>query len=501
MIKTITKEVFYYNMKNIVVGAGIGGLSIAALLAKKGQQVTVIEKNSTPGGRARLYSEKGFKFDMGPSWYLMPDIFEDYFKELEIKVTDIYNLVRIDPSYRIFFEDGSKVDVYASLEDNIKLFDELEPEGGEKLKKYLEKAEKHYKIAKEDLLYRDYNRLLNLIDGRLLLNGLRLPIFGDIDSFIQGIFSSDKAKRILEYSIGFVGGSPKNTPSIYYIMNHVDFKLGVWYPIEGIWKVIEQLYEICLKNGVEFKFNEAVEKINVKGVAHSVDTDIQHYISDNIIVTADYAYSELNLLDEENRSYDKSYWDSKLFAPTALVIYIGLNKKLTKLLHHNLYLAGDWNLDFETLYDPDTPSWPNEVSYYVNITSKTDPTVAPKGKETIFILIPLPSGIKDTYENREKWYQQIVSHLEKLADEKIIGYEEVKTIFGPEDFKRDYNAYNGTSLGLVHTLNQSAIFRPSHLSKKVKNLYYTGQYTHPGIGLPLVLISSQILVDRLIKKT
>jgi phytoene desaturase len=487
-------------MNTVIIGAGVGGLSLAALLAMKGENINIVEKNSSPGGRARIYSEKGFTFDMGPSWYLMPDIFETFFNELETSVEDNYKLVRLDPSYRVFFDDHSKIDISGKLEENIELFNQLEVNGGEKLRNYLEKAANHYEIAKNELLYRDYDRLINLIDGKLILSTLKLPLFRNIDNYISGIFKTEKVKKILEYSIGFVGGSTKNTPAIYYIMNHVDFNMGVWYPQKGIYQIIESLYKICLENGVKFEFNNPVKEIIIENkTAKGVKTLNGNFYADRVIVNADYAHTELELLDEKYRSYDSDYWEERIVAPSALVIYIGIDKKLRNLLHHNLYLAGDWKLDFNQLYDPKQSDWPANVSYYINISSKTDPEVAPTEGETVFILIPLPSGIKDTPENREEWYNKIINHLENLIGESIKGHEIVKTIFGPNDFSNDYNAYKETSLGLVHTLRQSAIFRPSHRSKKVKNLYYNGHYTHPGIGMPLVLISSQILAEHLLR--
>ena len=485
-------------MSTIIVGAGVGGLSLAALLAKAGKDVTVIEKNSTPGGRARVYEEKGYTFDMGPSWYIMPDIYEKYFNDLGLDIEDCYDLVRVDPSYRIFFKDEERIDVSKNLAENVKLFDSLEEDGGKRLERYLEKAERDYGIAVDQLLMRDYDQWRNLIDGRMLLDTLKLPLFGNIDDYISGIFTSEKAKRILEYSIGFIGGSPRNTPSIYYIMNHVDLKLGVWYPMGGMGKVVEKLYHICIENGVKFMFNENVEGItSEKGAVTGVETSKGAINADTVVVNADYPHSELDLIDAPGRSYDTKYWESKLFAPSALVIYIGLPNKLDNLEHHNLYLAGDWSLGFDALYDLSDPDWPANTSYYVNVTSRTDPSVAPEDGETVFILIPTPDDYEDTPESREALYRKIVEHIEETMDEEIIGEEVVKRMFGPNDFVEDYNAYKGTSLGLVHTLTQSAIFRPSHRSRKLRNLYYNGQYTHPGIGVPMVLMSSQILAKHL----
>lgn len=488
-------------MTFLIIGAGIGGLSLAALLAKEGRKVKVIEKNNQPGGRARVYRKDGFVFDMGPSWYIMPDVFDKYFNDIGIKREELYELVRLDPSYRIFFKDSEPILVSADLKKNMELFDGFEPDGGKKLGDYLGRAARDYRIAVDELLMRDYDKLRNIIDGKLIKEGLKLPLFGNIDDYISRVFKSEEARRVLEYSIGFVGGSPMNTPSIYYIMNHVDLNMGVWYPMGGIGVVIEKLYEYCTEHGVEFCFEEeATNIITENNNAIGVKTTKGIHEAESVIVTTDYPHSELELVEEKDRSYDKKYWDNRLFAPSALVIYVGLDRKLKGLEHHNLYLAGDWGMSFDTLYDVTDPEWPANISYYVNLTSKTDPSMAPEDGETVFILVPVPDDFNDTPEIREKLYNQIMTHIENVSGEKLLGYEKVKRIFGPEDFIRDYNAYKGTSLGLVHTLNQSAIFRPSHRSKKIKNLYYNGHYTHPGIGLPLVLISSQILAKNLLKK-
>ena len=489
-------------MSSIIIGSGFGGLTAAALLAKQGYDVTVLEKNEQPGGRARVWRKDGYAFDMGPSWYLMPDVFERFFKEFQIDPSEHLSLRRIDPSYRIFFNDGTITDVAASLEDNYELFDSFEPRGGEKLREYLEKAAKHYNLTMESLLYREYDSLLDLIDGRLMIEGLRMPIFGSVDSYVSSIFTSEKAKKILEYSIGFIGGSPSNTPALYYIMNHVDLKLGVWYPEEGgIGRLVKAIHDLAVEHGADFHFNEPARKIIIDNDhAVSVLTDQGEYAGDHIIVNADYPYAEFNLIEEKHRSYDAKYWDTRVMAPSAMVIYVGLDKQLEKLEHHNLYLAEDWEKGFESIFDPKKAAWPQNPSYYVNVTSKNDSTVAPEGGETLFVLVPLAPDLEDTEELREEHYRKIMGHLEGIAGEPIIGHEAVKRIFCVNDFKADYNAYKGTALGLTHTLMQTAIFRPSHKSKKVDNLYYTGHYTHPGIGMPMAMISSQILCKTITEK-
>ena len=486
----------------LVIGSGFGGLSVASLLAKQGHKVTVLEKNSQPGGRARVYSDQGYSFDMGPSWYLMPDVFEAFFKEFDKKPEEYYDLIRIDPSYRIFFDKEGVTDVSASLESNFDLFNSFEKNGGEKLRKYLTQAERHYRLAMDEMIYREYDRIWDLFNGKLALEGFKLPLFNNIDSYVSKWFKSPKSKKILEYSIGFIGGSPQNTPALYYIMNHVDLKLGVWYPAEGgISRVVKAMVDLGKEYGVEYRFDSEVTKIGIeKGKANRVYVGDEVYEPDLVIVNADYAYSEINLVDEKHQTYDANYWDKRVMAPSALVIYIGIDKKLPKLEHHNLFLTTDWDQGFDSVFDPKKAKWPESPSYYINVASKNDPTIAPEGGETIFVLVPLAPDLEDTPELREQYYNKLVSHIETLAEEPIIGHEVVKRIFCVNDFREEYNAYKGTALGLTHTLMQTALFRPSHKSKKVDNLYYTGHYTHPGIGMPMCIISSQVLAKTIEKR-
>jgi len=488
-------------MDAIVIGAGFGGLSAAALLAKKGFNVKVFEKNEQPGGRASVYSDKDFYFDMGPSWYLMPDVYERFYAQFGKKPEDFFKLERLDPSYRIFFGDKKLVDVAADLEKNFELFDNLEENGAEKLKEYLKSSEELYDFSIEEMLYKDYNSILDFLNGKLLLRGYKLNIWENLQHYVNKKFKSDEARKILEYAIGFLGGSPANTPSFYHLMSHVDLTMGVFYPQGGMRKVVESIYNLAEFHGVDFSFNEPVEMLEVHD--HRIKRVITNkgaYEADVIIVNADYAHSELDFLTKENRTYDDKYWNSRVLAPSAMVVYLGVDYTVDKLVHHNLFLDEDWEHGFDTIFDPKKAAWPENPSYYVNVPSRTDLSAAPKGSDTLFILIPLAPGLEDTPELRESFYNKIMDDLEAKLGENIRDRIVVKRIFALNDFKHRYNAYKGTALGLSHTLRQSALWRPAHKSKKVKNLYYSGHYTHPGIGVPMTLISSQIVVDKLSDK-
>lgn len=485
-------------MKVLIVGAGFGGLSAAALLAKNGYEVTVIEKNEGPGGRASVYSEKDFYFDMGPSWYLMPDVFEHFYANFHKKPEDLFQLDKLDPSYRVFFDDTRVVDVASDLEKNYELFDSLEEGGAEKLKEYLDSAEKLYDHSVKEMLYRDYTSILDFLNGKMLLSGIRMNMLENLEHFVNRKFSSDEARKIVQYSIGFLGSSPQKTPSLYHIMSHIDLTLGVWYPQGGIREVARTMMELGQSYGAEFRFNEPVELLEVhEKHVKRVITSQGVYEPDIVIMNADYAHSELDLLAKENQTYDEDYWEKRVLAPSALVAYVGINREMENLVHHNLFLEKDWAEGFDTLFDPEKADWPKNPSYYVNIPSKTDKTAAPPGSDTLFILVPLPPGIEDTTEKREILYNKIMDDLEAKTKESIREHIVVKRIFALEDFKDRYNAYKGTALGLSHTLMQTALFRPAHKSKKVENLYYSGQFTHPGIGVPMTLISSEIVAQEI----
>lgn len=480
--------------KIIIIGSGFGGLSAAAFLAADGHDVKVIEKNDQPGGRAMVWEKNGFRFDMGPSWYTMPDIVEKFFNEFGKSAKDYYEIKRLDPSYRVFFGREDIVDLPGSLEKIYELFDEIEEDGAKKLKKFLDQAKYQYEVSVDSFLYKEYRNIWDMFNLKMLIEGSKLHVFDNMDSFTKRFFKNERARKLLQYTLVFLGGAPKKTPALYALMAYIDYQLGIWYPMGGMTSMVKAIESLAKKHGASFSYNESVEKIIVKnGKACGVLTKKKEYEADIVISNADYAHTEINLLEEKYQKYKKSYWEKRTIAPSAFLLYLGLDKQIPNLKHHNLFLHNDWVEHFNVIFDK--PDWPDKPSYYINCSSKTDPSVAPEGKETFFLLVPIAAGIKDSPEIRKEYTDKILSDIEKLVDFPIREHIEVSRSVSIDDYKSLYNAYQGTALGLSHTLMQTAFFRPKHRSTKVENLFYTGQYTHPGIGMPVTLISSQIVRD------
>ncbi len=481
-----------------VVGAGFAGMAAAALLGRDGYDVTVIEKNNRPGGRAMVYEEKGYTFDMGPSWYMMLEAFERFFAEFNKTPGDYYETVRLDPSYRVFFGDGNVVDVHADLDQNMALFNELEPNGAAKLQEFLEQSKYQYEVAIDDFIYREYESWRDVLDPQLIVEGLKLHIFQSLDRFTKRYFSSVKARKLIEYSIAFVGGAPHISPAMYSLLTHCDLNLGIWYPMGGYGSVMQAVYKLAQEQGASFQFDTDVKRIQVNGgVATGVSTSQGAVDADLVVNTADYWHGEMHMLPERYRTYGRRYWERRTLAPASYLIFLGLDTKLDALVHHNLYLNPDWDSYFEQVFGS-RPRWPDDPSYYVSCQSHTDPSMAPEGGENLTILVLVAPGLEDTEEIRRRYYDKIMSHFEGLIGVNVREHVVTKRIFAHNDFASYFNAYKGTSLGLAHTLRQTAILRPRHRSKKVDNLYYAGHYTHPGVGVPVTLISAQI-AHRLIR--
>jgi len=484
--------------KIIVIGSGFAGLSAASFMAKAGWDVTVIEKNGTAGGRARQLKENGFTFDMGPSWYWMPDVFERYFKLFGKKVEDYYKLERLDPSYRIYWDDGF-TNVPASYEELRNIFEQFEPGSAKRLDKFLEEAEFKYETGINKLVHKPGLSITEFFDWDFIKGVFRLDVFNSIKKHIQKYFHHPRLQQMMEFPVLFLGALPENTPALYSLMNYADIKLGTWYPQGGMYAVVEGMYKLALETGVKFHFNENVEEIVVEnGVAKQVKTNKDEYVADAVISGADYHFTEMELLKEENRSYTKTYWDKKLMAPSCLLFYVGLNKKLKNVLHHSLFFDVPFDKHATEIYT--TKEWPTEPLFYVSVNSVTDSSVAPLGSEAVVFLIPVAAGLEnDTEELREKYFNRIIDRMEKHTGQSIRETIVYKKTYAVSDFVNDYNSYRGNAYGLANTLMQTAIFRPQCRSKKVKNLFYTGQLTIPGPRVPPSLISGEVVAKEVLK--
>lgn len=482
----------------IIIGAGYGGLSLGAKMAQAGHKVRILEKNPEIGGRARLWEEKGYKFDMGPSWYLMPEVFENFFHGLDRKLKDYLDVDRLANYYKVFFEGQAPVTITGDLEKTKALFDTFEQDGGKKLEKYMEKAQYKYDTAMGQFLYKEYTSLFDFFNWKIMTEGLKLDIFSSLDSFVGKFFKDIRAKQILEYAMVFLGASPQNAPALYSIMSHVDLKLGVWFPKGGMNAVAQALAKVCTELGAEIQTGADVQKVLVEGGrAVGVRTASGDLQADLVINTGDYHWGETRLLEEKFRSYPEKFWKKSTVAPSMFIVYLGIGKKIPGLEHHNLYFSRDWDRHFDQIFK--TPGWPENPCFYLSAISRTDPEMAPAGCENLFLLIPAAPGLEDTDQVRQEYLAKALDHVERVTGEKIRDAIQVQRVYSMRDFEKDYHAFQGTALGLAHTLFQTAVFRPAHRSKKVKGLYYNGQYTHPGVGVPMCLISSEILIKEIEK--
>ncbi|GAA4428771.1 phytoene desaturase family protein [Pontibacter saemangeumensis] len=483
----------------IVIGSGFSGLSAATCLADQGYAVTVLEKNSSPGGRARSFSEAGFTYDMGPSWYWMPDVFEHYFQRFGKSTSDYYDLKRLDPSYTVVFGEGDFMDIPASMDGMRKLFESLEEGSARQLDRFLVQAAYKYEVGINQLVYKPGRSVTEFMNPRLLLDVLRMDVFQSIHKHIRRFFRHEKIIKLMEFPILFLGALPENTPALYSLMNYADISLGTWYPMGGMFKIIEGMVQLAEEKGVTFIYDQDVQRIEVQnGIATQVLTTTDIYNADVVVASADYHHVEKELLPKASRSYSDKYWEERVMAPSSLLFYLGVNKRLKNLRHHNLFFDEDFGPHAHEIYTD--PKWPGKPLFYVSAPSVTDPSVAPAGCENLFVLIPVAPGLQDTAEVREKYYHLVMDRLEKLTKQDIRGSVIYKRSYAHNDFISDYNAFKGNAYGLANTLMQTALLKPSLKSKKVKNLFYTGQLTVPGPGVPPSLISGQVVAGEVAKE-
>lgn len=482
----------------VVIGSGFAGLSAASFMAKAGWDVTVIEKNETPGGRARQLKENGFTFDRGPSFYWMPDVFERYFAQFGKKVADYYTLKRLDPSYRIFWNDGM-TDIPAGFNELKKIFESIETGSAAKLEQYLKGAAYKYEVGMKKLVFKPGRSFTEFLDWQTISGFFKLQVFTSIRKHIAKYFRHPRLRQIMEFPVLFLGALPEDTPALYSLMNYADIKGGTWYPEKGMYAVVEGMYKLAIELGVKFHFDEEVNGIHIRGnKAVTIATTKDIYRADVIISAADYHFTETKLLPEDLRSYSDDYWKKRVMAPSCLLYYVGLNKKLKHPVHHSLFFDVPFDQHGKEIYK--SPQWPTEPLFYVSVSSVTDYTVAPPGHENLVFLLPVASGLEgDTKELREKYFQMIAGRMEKHIGESILDSVVYKKSYSVSDFVHDYYSFRGNAYGLANTLRQTAIFKPACRSKKVKNLFYTGQLTVPGPGVPPCLISGEVVAKQVVK--
>ena len=486
--------------KVIVIGAGFSGLAAATGLADKGYDVTILEKNSMAGGRARVFEAEGFTFDMGPSWYWMPDIFDNYFAKFNKKTSDYYDLVRLDPSYAVILAGNETIALPAGVDKLEALFEEMESGSGAKFREFLRQAEYKYDVGINQFVWKPSRSISEFVSVKLLYDVVRLDVFQSFAKHIRKFFTDDKILKLMEFPILFLGATPENTPAMYSLMNYAEMQLGTWYPMGGMHKIVQGMVALAEEKGVKILYNQEVQKVVVNnGIAKQVITNQGTFDTDAVVASADYHHVEDKILGQNYRNYDEEYWDKRVMAPSSLLFYLGVNKRIPKLLHHNLFFDEDFSLHAHEIYTE--PKWPSKPLFYASAPSVTDSSVAPEGCENLFLLIPIAAGLEgDTEEIRDQYFEMIIQRFEERIGQSIRSSIVYKRSYAVADFKQDYHSFKGNAYGLANTLLQTAFLKPSCKSKKVKNLYFTGQLTVPGPGVPPALISGKLAAE-LIQKS
>ncbi|MBK9211590.1 MAG: phytoene desaturase [Saprospiraceae bacterium] len=486
------------NKRIAIIGAGISGLSAAAYAAKDGNIVHVFEKHAQPGGRARQYTtENGYTFDMGPSWYWMPDIIDQFFQDFGYRVADFYELISLDPQFEMVFGDGN-LSIPKNYLELKHLFESVEKGAAHNLDKFMQTAKYKYEVGMQDFVNKPCFSWTEFFSFKIAKSAIKLDLLTNFRSYVSKYFTHPKLRALMEFPVIFLGAAPQNIPALYSLMNYGGYALGTWYPMGGFYQLILAMQKVAENQGVQFHFNHSVEKIVTENnIANALVVNGVKMDFDAIIASSDYHHSE-TLLDGNQKNYTEKYWESRTFAPSCLIYYLGFNKKIPNLLHHTLFFENDLDAHVHSIYED--KNWPEKPLFYACCPSKTDPNVAPQGHENLFLLMPIATGLSDEESIREKYFLEMIKRLEKHTGEKnLLEYLDYKRSYCVKDFINDYNAYKGNAYGLANTLNQTAVLKPSIRNKKIKNLFYTGQLTVPGPGVPPSIISGKIVATEVNK--
>ncbi len=480
-----------------VIGGGFSGLSAACFMAKQGNEVTLFEKNESLGGRARIFSEQGFMFDMGPSWYWMPDIFENFFKQFGQKPGDYYKLVQLDPGFQVIYGKDDVLQIPARLDDIYEVFENIEKGSADKLKQFLAEGAFKYKVGMQHLVYKPSFSWLEFAKKEVITGAVKLHMFQSVSDYVRKFFKDERLVMLMEFPVLFLGAMAQQIPALYSLMNYAALSLGTWYPMGGMTEIPKAMEDLAASYGVRFITGCEINKINIGAKKTiSISSSKGDYRTDGVIATGDYHHTEQHLLEEQYRNYDEAYWDKRTLAPSCLIFYIGVNKKLKKLIHHNLFFDAPFDKHAKDIYE--NPQWPDNPLFYACCPSKTDKDVAPVGMENLFLLVPVAPGLEDNDILRDKYYEIQMKRLELFCGEEIKNHVVYKKSYCINDFVKDYHAYKGNAYGLANTLRQTAVLKPTLRNKKIKNLFYAGQLTVPGPGVPPALISGQVAAGQLL---
>lgn len=487
-------------MKVAVIGAGFSGLSAAAYLARDGHEVHIFEKNDSLGGRARQFTTaNGYTFDMGPSWYWMPDIIENFFRDFNCTASDFYALKTLDPQFEMVFQEEN-IAVPASYQEMKTLFEEKEEGGAENLDKFMRRAQHKYETGMGEFVEKPAHTWREFLRPALAIKSLQLNLLCDFRTYVKKYFRHPQLQTLMEFPVIFLGASPKRIPALYSLMNYGGYVLGTHYPMGGFYEVVKAMHTVGTRLGVRYHLSSEVQAIHTeKNRVSALEINQELVPFDAVIASSDYAHTE-SLLAPAYRNYHDTYWKGKTFAPSCLIFYLGISEKIPDLLHHTLFFENDLDEHIHSIYE--TGTWPENPLFYACCPSKTDPSVAPSGKENLFLLLPLPIGVRDEEPLRESYLHHMLSRIEKKTGTRgLLQKIEYRRSYCVSDFAADYHAYGGNAYGLANTLTQTAFLKPKIRNKKLKNLYYTGQLTVPGPGVPPSLLSGKIVAKELNHET